>query len=93
MLSERLKMQITHVAIKTDKVYSLPKPNRHNHVMKMMVDHFNQPKPVKGVQGFLVDGETFVNRQDAFKIVITNGQLNYPFETAGDEELFSEDVW
>lgn len=86
-------MEITHVAILTDKVYSLPKPNRHNHVMKMMVEQFNHSKPVIGRQGFLVDGERFVNRQEAFKIVLESGQLKYPFETNGDEELFSEDVW
>jgi hypothetical protein len=83
---------ITHVAIiKDGKTYSLPKPNRHNHVIAMMVKEYKLKPPCSGEeQGFLIDGETFVNREEAAKIAIASGQIK---KLTCKDELFSEDLW
>lgn len=48
---------ITHVAIiKNGTTYSLPKPNRHNHVIAMMVNVVGLKPPCSGEeQGFVTD--------------------------------------
>jgi len=84
---------ITHVAIQhTDgRVFSLPKPFRHNHVIKMMVEICELPKPISGEQGFLNHKGRFLNRKDAAINARLSGQLH---DTLYDpERLFSEDLW
>lgn len=51
----------------------------------------NNGKMVIGEQGFLVNNEYFVNRQEALTIVLFNNQLiaKHP----QPYELYSEDIW
>lgn len=86
---------ITHVAIRFQgKVYSLPPPNRHNHIISMIVS--------KGIathvdvdeddMGFLDASGRYLRRKAALASAILNNQVK-------DESkirlgmLFSEDLW
>ncbi len=86
---------ITHVAIRFQgKVYSLPPPNRHNDVIRLIVDQTG----VKYVdardddQGFLIDGGDFCRRAPALRIAKECGQLK-PGTGPKLGKLYSEDVW
>ena len=84
---------ITHVAIKSNhdgNVYKLPKPNRHCHVIAMLVKS-GFPKPVTGTQGFTTDNGIFMDRKEAAIYAITEGQINELQWTK--DNLFSEDLW
>lgn len=100
-------MRITHVAIvdAAGEVWSLIAPARHHDVMALM----RERKPDYSVldvsptrQGFLVDGNWYVGRKEAWKIAKEYGLFlpyrvqdgivvkHIPFQ---DGTLFSEDVW
>lgn len=83
---------ITGVAIKKDGVvYSLPKPNRHHDVIKMMTEEYKLTPPNSGEQGFIDNFGDFYLRKPAKLIAILNNQL---LTTARDNDmLFSEDLW
>ena len=87
---------ITHVAIKVgDKVYSLPKPNRHGHLIIILrkelirgdVKHFPEHE-----QGFVNDKGIYLTREEALVEARACEQLlarHYPEL----KELYSESVW
>lgn len=83
--------QITHVAIKyANKVFSLPAPNRHHDVIRM-IGGISGPD----VQGFLDANGVFLNRKQAFEVATQTGQIKRP-DTPGTyqgPQLFSEDLW
>lgn len=83
---------ITHVAIlHRGKLYSLPKPNRHHHVIHMIYEAIGEP--VSGEkQGFLDDLGNFLDRRQALAHAIECNQLLNP-DNHHPTELFSEDVW
>lgn len=81
--------RITHVAIKYGgKTYSLPAPNRHHHVIRLIGG-------VRGpdTQGFLDNNGNFLDRRQAMQLARGNGQLNRPTDGYQGPELFSEDLW
>jgi hypothetical protein len=88
---------ITHVAVKTDDVvWFLPPPNRHHNVLQMISEsgcarNYNTER-----QGFLIDGETFMGRKEAYIHAMLVGQVTNrregPEYYQGDQ-LFSEDLW
>ena len=95
---------ITHVAIKFDeRIWSLPKPYRHHHIMHMIVnlskvfgdwtgDCFEQVITHNEYDsGFLDDSGRFLNRKEAMVHARSLYQLNES-PIYGDE-LFSENVW
>lgn len=79
---------ITHVAIQYEgKTYSLPKPNRHHHVIRI-IGGISGPD----VQGFLDSDGKFLTREEAVTVALAAGQIkNTHAIRAG--ELFSEDIW
>ena len=90
---------ITHVAIRQDgKIYSLPEPFRHHHVIKTMARICELPTPINGEQGFLWTSEdhdtltimhvSFLTRRQAAKAMYMFGYMEEE-----KEELFSEDIW
>ncbi len=86
---------ITHVAIRFQgKVWSLPPPNRHHDVIRLIV----RETGVKHVdardddQGFLIDGGDFCRRAPALRIAKECGQLK-PGRSGVSGKLYSEDVW
>lgn len=84
--------RITGVAIKRDGViYSLDAPNRHGDVIVKMV-HMGVPKPVTkdAIQGFIADTGEFLDRHEAFDLVLQNGQNIHELYRP---QLYSEDLW
>ena len=91
---------ITHVAIiyrendsHRGKLYALPKPNRHHHVLKLI--HEDGVEWIGYCwQGFLDHTGKFIGRQEAVKIATRAGQIGIirP-KTSPKHLLFSEDVW
>lgn len=83
--------QITHVAIKyANKVFSLPAPNRHHDVIRM-IGGISGPD----VQGFLDADGVFLNRKQAMEVATQTGQIKR-LDTPGTyqgPQLFSEDLW
>ncbi len=87
---------ITHVAIRFQgNVYSLPAPNRHHHVIRLIVEQTG----VKYVdsrdddQGFLIDGGEYVRRKPALRVARECGQLKPGGMGEKLGKLYSEDVW
>lgn len=83
--------QITHVAIKyANKVFSLPAPNRHHDVIRM-IGGISGPD----VQGFLDANGVFLNRKQAFEVAAQTGQIKRSDKpgTYQGPQLFSEDLW
>jgi hypothetical protein len=69
-------------------VYTLPPPNRHNHIIVMMGSQvFRQTCP----QGFLTNTGRFVSRKEALAIATVAGQLIR--KTSPTDRLFTNDLW
>jgi hypothetical protein len=84
-------VKITHVAIRQGgSVRALPSPWRHHHLILLI--SYDTGSAVDGEQGFLVDGERFVTRQEALAIALASGQVKDP-EAVRAGRLFSEDLW
>jgi len=87
----REQLTITHVAIKVgDKIYSLPKPNRHNDVIRMAIELGENP-PIDGHgenSGFLASNGVFMNRYQSGAVAYISGQTKTRIK-----ELNSEHVW
>lgn len=90
---------ITHVAVHDafDKLWILPRPKRHFHVIRNIADHVGWKAgdpPVAGHpegQGFITTRNRFVDRSTAYEIAKAAGQL---LDGVGrPPHLFSEDVW
>ena len=81
---------IVGVAIKfKGKLYTLPRPNRHHNVIKMIVEETHGPVH-ENEQGFVTDVGRFLTREEAVRYAIASGQLPTIFRR---ERLFSEDLW
>ncbi len=91
---------ITHVAIRfRNKVYSLPAPNRHHDVIRMIVEtegvdrvDSNGNDDPDNWQGFLDENGTYYNRKQALIHAMVNNQVKEP-DMIRCGMLFSEDVW
>jgi hypothetical protein len=87
---------ITHVAIRFQgKVYSLPAPNRHHDVIRLIVETDPTVKTVNAYeddQGFLDADGRYLNRRQALYNAQKNNQIK-PGTTIKAGRLFSEDVW
>ena len=79
---------ITHVAIQYEgNTYSLPKPNRHHHVIRM-IGSIEGPD----IQGFLDSNGKFLTREEAVIVALESGQISSD-HVIRSGELFSEDIW
>lgn len=84
---------ITHVAILYNgTLYSLPKPNRHPDVIRMIFEQTGSGISGPDVQGFLTGSGTFVNRVEALEIALRENQVLDPSSIRANR-LFSEDLW
>jgi hypothetical protein len=73
-----------------DRVYSLPAPARHAHVMRWIVIAVGSEAVMRADQGFVTSTGRFVERVEAGEIAVACGQvekLNWP------DNLYSEDLW
>lgn len=79
--------------IADNRVFTLPRPARHNHI----IDHIIKTEPgVKRVgygykQGFLTSTSRFVDRTEACLIARAAGQIKT--KHGASNQLYSEDVW
>lgn len=86
---------ITHVAIRyKGKIYSLPKPARHYHVIALIhKETGDQSIDAHGDdQGFLDEHGTYYRRTQALHHALLHDQLK-PDAIIRANQLFSEDVW
>lgn len=84
---------IEKVAIKyKGKVYSLPKPNRHHNVIKLIYDETGKPIDGTDIQGFIDSENNFLNRKDALIVAKKTNQI-LDLNNIRANELFSEDLW
>ena len=82
-------MKIVGVAFqKNDLLISLPSPNRHHHLLKVLAD--NEINHIGFEQGFLSDCGIFLSRSYARGLAMRNGQCPEPRHS---KYLFSEDLW
>jgi hypothetical protein len=85
---------ITHVAIWYDgKCYSLPKPNRHHHVIRMIAKENGIGIQGPDLQGFLDNNGKFLNRKKAFILATANNLILDKTGNVNSKELYSEDIW
>lgn len=85
--------RVTHVAIRfRDVVYSLPAPNRHHHVISLILQETDVDHVYGEEQGFLDESGRFLSRKQALISALANGQVKDP-STVRAERLCSEDVW
>lgn len=88
----RYARQIVGVAINyrdTGRIFSLPRPYRHHHVIRMAA-MLGEEIPITGTQGFVLDDGTFVMRKAARRLAVGSGQAPEP---SHPRLLFSEDLW
>lgn len=89
---------IKAAAIKDEsgKIWSLPVPARHNHIlehMRLCGVVYKVPSGLlvaKGEQGFIDDQGIFLNRIEAGKHAIACSQISY---LRWPPNLYSEDLW
>jgi hypothetical protein len=85
---------LTHVACKDTegRVWSLPRPFRHHHVLRVMHDHGAQcAEDNHFSQGFLDKSGRYLHRKAAFVSAHENGQIKNGKIIGG--VLTSEDLW
>jgi hypothetical protein len=86
-----LNEQIVRAAIRYDgKVYSVPRPGRHHHVIHHMALLGLKSRDMND-QGFATSTGRFVGREEAVGIARAADQIK--IKTCPADELFSEDVW
>mgnify|MGYP000851114951 CR=1 FL=1 len=86
--------KITHVAIEyAGRVWSLPAPNRHHNVIRMIAKETGDGIRGPDTQGFLDETGRFLGRVGAFQLASDNGQLQRKPGGYGGRELFSEGLW
>ena len=73
-------------------VHSLPKPNRHHHLIAKLTNEGNYPTPISGEQGFINESGEFLNRLVAVVDALEANQITLS-ELIAPPRLYSEDVW
>lgn len=88
---------ITHVAIQYNgRTYSLPKPNRHHDIIRLIYKETGKGIDGPDVQGFLDNYGNFLNRYEAMDHAKQHNQLIRPENQTNiynGSKLFSEDIW
>ena len=85
--------EITRVAIKYNgKTWTLPAPNRHHHIIRLIAASNGVGIDGEQEQGFMTDNGRFVNRVEGLKIALAANQVLDPNNIRA-RQLFSEDLW
>lgn len=87
---------ITHVAIKyNNRTFSLPAPNRHHDVIRLIAKENGEGIKGPDEQGFLDNYGNFLTRYEAMQHAIKHNQLIRTNQTNiyQGPKLFSEDLW
>ena len=76
------------------RVYSVPQPGRHHHVIRMMSEEHGLGPEAQRHQGFYTSSDRYVDRKEGWRIANEAGQLlpRAPTDHKGGT-LYSEDVW
>ena len=83
---------ITRVAIKVDdRVFVGEKEKRHDSVIHEIFDVLGKKAARRGVQGFIDDKGSFLDRHDSAKHAFKCGQLL--FDKTCPDIILSEDLW
>ena len=88
-------VRISDVAIRfRGAVYSLPRPNRHHHVLRHIVETTgaSHVDMLADDQGFLDEAGHYLTREQALAVALRSGQVRMPADVRCGE-LFSEDLW
>lgn len=86
--------RITHVAVRyAGKVWSLPAPNRHHNVLRMIVAETGDGIRGPDEQGFLDESGRFLRRAQAYLVACRTGQINRRPGGYQGTDLYSEDLW
>lgn len=89
IMTEGLTVVAAGILGRDDKVWTLPPPARHHHIIKFMAES-GEPIPINGEQGFVLNDGRFVMRKAGARVAIAAGQikaLKWP------PNLYSEDIW
>ena len=89
IMTEGLTVVAAAILGHDDKVWTLPAPARHHHIIKFMAES-GEPTPINGEQGFVLNDGRFVMRKAGAYLALKNGQikaLKWP------PYLYSEDIW
>lgn len=88
--------KITGVAVRItlrgfSEVHVLPPPNRHHNILH----NLKIANTASVEEGFVVENQSFISREDAFKLATLNNQLKRREGTQYYQgpKLFSEDLW
>jgi hypothetical protein len=88
---------ITHVAIRyNDKVYSLPAPNRHHHVILLIAEELGIETVIASGddQGFLDENGLYYRRGAALMHALEHEQVkDLKCISVKRSKLFSDDIW
>lgn len=84
--------EITGVAIKHSdgRIFQLPRPFRHHHVIKVMAQVCELPTPITGEQGFVTEEGLFIDRRLAADLALIAEIVE---ELIDPPNLCSEDLW
>jgi hypothetical protein len=82
---------IKQAAIKDDtgKIWTLPRPARHNGILRYMCDSGINGSFLDG-QGFILDDNSWVDRKQAAEHALATGQC---LKLIAPPDLYSEDLW
>lgn len=85
-------LQVVGVAIKAQDgtIYSLPPPNRHHNIIRLMTEAGRSKLDMRE-QGFILSDHTYATREKAKIVAIAAKQL-LP-RASKSKELFSECIW
>lgn len=86
---------ITHVAVRFNgKVYSMPRPHRHHHVIALIVEKTGVATvdSLGEDQGFLDGAGRYLTRWQALRVAKKHGQLRDD-RPIWNDELYSENLW
>jgi hypothetical protein len=82
--------RITHSAARVgDRIWSLPAPNRHHHVFRVMQSEGFTAWGTEDT-GFLTDTGRYVDRAEGAALALASGQVEKLY---APPDLYSEDLW
>ena len=84
--------KLVYSGIKSDHDGKVHIGNRHHNIIFDLATNHNFPTPIRGVQGFVTDNGTFLDRNIALHFAIRHGQIESKESIIGSV-LTSEDLW
>jgi hypothetical protein len=91
---ERYNVRVQQCALRreTGEIFTLPRPNRHFHLIKAVVELGWELPIQQDQQGFLLEDGRWVRRKAALIFALTSGQVKEE-DLISKNTLLSEDLW